>query len=37
MSNLNQDKPMEDYEPIPGIDDNATEKSNSSDDGTLCL
>jgi hypothetical protein len=30
------DKPMEDYEPIPGIDD-TNEKSNSSDDGTMCL
>ncbi|HOR01900.1 MAG TPA: polysaccharide deacetylase family protein [Candidatus Woesebacteria bacterium] len=29
-------KPMEDYKPIPGID-NTTEKSNSSDDGTMCL
>ncbi len=30
------DKPMEDYEPIPGIDD-TNEKSSSSDDGTMCL
>ncbi len=29
-------KPMEDYEPIPGIDD-TNEKSSSSDDGTMCL
>ena len=30
------DKPMEDYEPIPGIDDN-TKTQNSSDGGTMCL
>ena len=30
------DKPMEDYEPIPGIDDN-TKTQNFSDGGTMCL